>query len=146
MVRVNRNSDGTYAPGTMIRSVLGLNTSYNSIANNVQFLNTNAYGDLGIFNDRRSTAAGQEFGVNTVINTNGALQNVQFLGTDGVSPFVAAGTTFGAANYDFSWDAASQTLAVSDATQNTVYIFAVPSPAGAALLGLGGLMVARRRR
>ena len=40
----------------------------------------------------------------------------------------------------------SQTLAVSDATQNTVYIFAVPSPAGAALLGLGGLMVARRRR
>jgi len=146
VVRVNRNADGTYAPGTMIRSVVGLNTNYNAIANNVQFLNTNAYGDLVIFNDRRLTSPGQEFGVNTVINTNGVLQNVQFLGTDGVSPFVAAGTTFGAANYDFSWDAASQTLAISDATQNTVYIFAVPSPAGAALLGLGGLMVARRRR
>ena len=48
--------------------------------------------------------------------------------------------------YDFSFDAATQTLAISDFANRQVHIFAVPAPGAAVLLGLAGLAAARRRR
>jgi hypothetical protein len=72
-------------------------------------------------------------------------RNIEWRNQAGTAPFVPAQT--GAGWYDFSWDRASGTLAVSDFSGGFVYIFSVvPAPSSAVLLGLGGLVAARRRR
>jgi hypothetical protein len=98
--------------------------------------------DVIIFNDRLSTSNGQSFtDLIQAIDSSGNAVSISF---DFIDAFGDAPT--GNGYYDFSYDAASQTLAVSDFANNQVYIFAVPAPASAALLGLGGLAATRRRR
>jgi hypothetical protein len=117
----------------------------NNVVTNIQVLNITGFGEALIFNNRSSTLTGQGFlGVQRVSNLNGTLLTPSFFAPDGSSPFVALN---GAAAYDYSFDEASQTLAVSDFSNNTVYIFSVvPAPGTAGLLALGGLLAARRRR
>ena len=70
------------------------------------------------------------------------------------SPFVQAAQTFvdfgvnpfDVIVYDFAYDIETRVLAVSDLGSGHVYFFAVPEPASAALLGLGGLAALRRRQ
>ncbi|MGP1273540.1 MAG: PEP-CTERM sorting domain-containing protein [Phycisphaerales bacterium] len=98
--------------------------------------------DLIIYTERLGTATGQNFGdVIQAIDSSGNAVSISF---DFIDAFGDAAT--GNGYYDFSYDSASQTLAVADFLNNQVYIFAVPAPASAALLGLGGLAAARRRR
>lgn len=116
----------------------------NQTATNIQFLDTSAFGSLLIFNNRASTANGQNFfTVTQVTSTLGAAQSVQFLSPSG-TPFVPFGT--GNAGYDYSFHSASQTLAISDFANNQVYIFRIPTPGAAVLMGMGALVAARRRR
>ncbi|WP_428386462.1 PEP-CTERM sorting domain-containing protein [Mucisphaera sp.] len=78
---------------------------------------------------------------------------INWMAPDG-SPFVQAAQTFvdfgvnpfDAIVYDFAYDIETRVLAVSDLGSGHVYFFAVPEPASAALLGLGGLAALRRRQ
>jgi PEP-CTERM motif len=118
----------------------------NNVSTNIGFMNTNLFGNVLVFNDRSTTGGGQSFfAKNIITTTTGAVQTVSWLAPDGVSTFVPVNT--GNAGYDYSFDSATQTLAVSDFNNNTVYIFqVVPAPSTLALLGLGGLVAGRRRR
>lgn len=130
----------------------GLNTFTGTIVKNgtADFVNGqnlavvegSAEGDFVIYNDRPSTSTGQSF--------LGALKAVDLGGTDVMLDFSflsALGTPDdGSGYYDFSYDAATQTLAVLNFVNREVHIFKVPAPGAAALLGLGGLVAARRRR
>ncbi|MEQ9454548.1 MAG: PEP-CTERM sorting domain-containing protein [Phycisphaeraceae bacterium] len=93
-------------------------------------------------------------GTNKTTGANGAnLTSVNWLAPDGTSPFAQAAQTFvdfgvnpfDAIVYDFAYDIETDILAVSDLGSGYVYFFAVPEPASAALLGLGGLAALRRR-
>ena len=91
-----------------------------------------------VLNDRTATGAGQAFAsVIKFFDVNGTALSVNWNG------FAALA---GNGAYDFAYDAGSKTLAISDFANQNVYIFAVPTPGAAALLGLGGLVAARRRR
>lgn len=101
-------------------------------------------GDALIFNDRNSAANGQSWtNVIKVATTSGAT----------ITPtwnFLAAPNTSNGA-YDFSWDTASETLAVMDYANRTVSIFTVPEPSSMALAstciaGLAAMMLRGRRR
>ena len=98
--------------------------------------------DVVIYTERLATSTGQNFG--DVIQAIDSSGNAVSLSFDFIDAFGDAPT--GNGYYDFSYDSASQTLAVSDFLNNQVYIFAVPAPSTAAMLGLGGLVAARRRR
>ena len=90
-----------------------------------------AYIDFGIndwilYNDRGNPSAGQDFfAVNQAIRPDGSPVSLTWLGT---SPAA------GAAYYDYSWDAASQTLAVLDFSNRNVHIYAVVLDCGGAVL------------
>lgn len=108
---------------------------------NVAYVDNSAYGDFVIWNDRSVTSSGQS-AANTIrvtdLNGNSLTLSLDLIG----------GGTLADGNgwYDFSWDAASGTLAVLDYTNRNVHIFAVPAPGAAGLLGMAGLIAARRRR
>lgn len=108
---------------------------------NVAYVDNSAFGDFVIWNDRTLNDLGQSAAnVLKVTDLNG---NSLTLSLD-----LIGGGTLADGNgwYDFSWDAASGTLAVLDFANRNVHIFAVPAPGAAGLLGLAGLMAARRRR
>ena len=108
---------------------------------NVAYVDNSAFGDFVIWNDRTGTGLGQE--ALDVIKVTDLSGNELSLSLS----LIGGGTlATGSGYYDFSWDAASQTLAVLDYTNRSVSIFAVPAPGAAGLLGMGGLFAARRRR
>ena len=129
--------------GTTFAGPVELKTSNSTNINGQNLDVIEGFGDdLIIYTERLSTANGQSFG--SVIQGIDSSGNAVSLSFDFIDSFGDALT--GNGYYDFSYDAASQTLAVADFANNQVYIFAVPAPASAALLGLGGLAAARRRR
>lgn len=130
-----RTGDNSFATQTVIVA----NTTSSTVDNeNLAFANSTAYGNFLIFNDRSVASPGQL--ASAVIKASDLSGNLHTLN------FGAFSFLSGNGAYSFSFDAASQTLAISDFANRAVYIFAVPTPGTAALLGLGGLIVARRRR
>lgn len=130
-----RTGDNSVATQTFLGS---LTTASTVDGQNIAFVNSAAFGNFLILNDRSAASSGQAFtSVIRAMTTSGASLTINLNG------FTAAN---GNGQYNFSWDAASQTLAVSDFANRQVYIFAIPTPGSLALLGLGGLVAARRRR
>jgi len=137
-----RSNAGGWNNGGLSPQIVALAPN-NTIGTNIQFLNT-AAGNSLIFNNRATGDAGQSFAsVMLASDLFGNAQTIEFL-----SPSGGVFTPFGTGNaiYDFSFDSASQTLAVSDFLSNQVYIFQIPTPSAAALLALAGLVATRRRR
>ena len=132
-----RNGDNSFVGAAS--TVIVANTTQSAVDNqNIAFVNSGAYGSFLIFNDRSSAATGQAAsGVIKASDLSGVLHTLNF----GAFSFLN-----GNGAYSFAFDAGSQTLAISDFANRSVYIFAVPTPGTAALLGLGGLVAARRRR
>lgn len=131
-----RNADNgfTGAASTVIAAL----TTASAVDNqNIEFMNLSGNKFL-IANDRSSVSGGQAFAsIVKMFDTAGVAQTINWNG------FTAAS---GNGAYDFSFDAGSQTLAVSDFVNRKVYIFAVPAPSAALVLGIAGVMAGRRRR
>ena len=134
--------------GSAVSNNVGINIGFmNSVSAATYGPFTNSYaGDLLVFNDRGSTAAGQSWtSVIKFTTTSGSsiTPNYTFLS----NPLTSTGA------YDFEWDSSTQTLAVLDYTNRNVSIFstAVPEPstvtvAGMCTVGLVSLMLRGRRR
>jgi len=143
-------SDVIWLTGTVGSNNIGTNLGYmNAVTSGTfnAFVNNYA-GDLLVFNDRASTAAGQSpLSVIKFITTSGSAIAPTWTFLNGSTP--ANGTAF----YDFSWDASTQTLAVMDFANRGVSIFstAVPEPSTWAMAGFAGIALTgqqlwRRRR
>lgn len=131
-----RNGDNSFTGGAS--TVLAALTTASAVDNqNIEFMNLSG-NKFVIANDRSSVGGGQSFAsVIKMFSTAGVAETINWNG-------FAAATGNGA--YDFSYDAGSQTLAVSDFANRKVYFFAVPAPSAAVLLGMAGVMAGRRRR
>lgn len=135
--RVDRTGGLTFGAPTQLKA----SNSTNIDGQNIDIIE--GFGsDIVLYNERIVTAAGQSF--SSVIQAIDSSGNAVSLSFDFIDSFGDA--LAGNGYYDFSYDAASQTLAVADFQNNHVYIFAVPAPGTAALLGVAGLMASRRRR
>jgi hypothetical protein len=136
-----RTGDNSFGPQTVIWNNYGPGGQASAAGVNQQnlaFMNT-PFGDFIIFNDRPSgtLTPGDISTWIKMIDTNGNLQSIQL-------PLTIQST---AGIYDFAYHAGTNTLAISDASNSRVYILGnIPAPGAAALLGLGGLVAARRRR
>jgi hypothetical protein len=140
-----RRSNGLYKTtrtggnsGT-VSQLIAFNAAADAInGHNLAFMSDTVNGDLVIFNDRTSGSTGQGFtNVVKMVDSSGVAQTINW-------SFLGA-TLAGNGYYSFSFDAASQTLAVADFFNDTIHIFAVPAPSSLALLGLAGLAARRRR-
>ena len=102
------------------------------------YLDGTADGDFVIYNDRETAGPGQAFAdVVKVIDVAG--------NSAAVSWSLLAPIDDGGGAYDFSWDAATQTLAVSDFTNRNVHLFrAVPEPSAFASMVLAAAIVLGR--
>jgi hypothetical protein len=111
---------------------------------NIAYMNNSFAGDLVIYNDRSVVSSGQSAAsVLRIIDNGGAAVSFDLaLIGGGTIADLAAGNGW----YDFSYDEATKTLAMVDFISKQVHIFAVPAPSAAGLLGIAGLMAARRRR
>jgi len=103
------------------------------------FISTDDLGKTLFFNDRPTSA------------TSGNITSiVRAIGVDGSARTLDFGSfsiTSGTGAYDFSWNQATNTLAISDFSNSRVYIFStVPTPGAATMLGLFGVALLRRRR
>jgi hypothetical protein len=89
---------------------------------NVGFLNNTSDGDLLVFNDRETSAAGKEF-LNSILvsDTSGNPVAANFTFFNGEIP--AAGSGW----YDFDFDPVTQTLAILDNSNRFAHIFQVGS-------------------
>lgn len=140
--RANRNPDGlSYAAASVVRP----NAIDNVNGQNIEHINGGGslFSDFNLFSDRVAVTSGQAL-ANVVkgITSGGAAVTLEF---DFLDAFGDAPT--GNGFYDFSYHAASQTVAVSDFAANQVYIFrVVPAPGAAGLLAGAGLIALRRRR
>lgn len=109
---------------------------------NLEFMETDLFGGVLIFNDRPSTGAAAFADVIKLADPVGQALSPSFLMLDGLAP------TDGVGYYDFDFDPQTQTLALLDFANRNVHIFGVvPEPAGALTL-LTGLLagVAKGRR
>lgn len=102
-------------------------------------VDTNNVGKILFFNDRPiSASSGNITSLVRAIGVDGSARTLDFGGFN-ISSSTGA--------YDFSWNQATNTLAVSDFSNSRVYIFSViPTPGAASLMALAGLAAARRRR
>ena len=135
--------------GSATTAIGGL-TSANTVGQSISFVNSTEFGKFLIVNDRSSVAGGQSFtSVIKAFTTTGTQQTVTF--TNG---FVTPAT--GNGYYDFSFDAATQSLAILDFANRDLYVFNVtaavtaPEPGSFALMLIGGgagiAALVRRRR
>lgn len=108
---------------------------------NVAYVDNSAFGDFIIWNDRTGAGLGQS--ADDVLRVHDTAGNELTLSLDLIG---GGALDTGNGYYDFSWDADSGTLAVLDFANRNVHIFAVPTPGAAGLLGMAGLLAARRRR
>lgn len=136
-VRNGDNSFLTVSGGQSV--VISATTPASNIDNqNLEFVRSGNQGNFIVFNDRASAGAGQAFAnVIKMMDANGTMLAINFNG------FTAAD---GNGAYDFSYDSASNTLAISDFANRKAYIFGIPTPGALGLLGMAGLVAARRRR
>lgn len=138
--RAVRNGDNSYAGGSTL--IGGLATAIAIDTQNIAFVNSGTAGNLLIVNNRTVATGGQAFtSVVQGFTTTGTAVPLQFL-LNGSAWSAPAGN--GA--YDFSFDAATNSLAVVDFANRSLYVFQIPTPGAAALLGLGSLVAFRRRR
>jgi hypothetical protein len=117
-----RTADNAFAGQTSVApGVLSYSPGVN--LQNIAFMNVAGQGKFLIFNERSSQDINQNFAtVINVVSTNGSAKAVAW----DVIPF-----TEGNGAYDFSWDAASQTIAIADMFNSQLYIYgltAVPQP------------------
>ena len=102
---------------------------------NIAALDNTGFGDFVVFNERGTGSIESLLRV-TDYDGNAVSFSISGLVDDSIT---------GA--YDFSYDRDSNTLAVSDFSNNSVYIFAVvPTPGAGALFAVAGLAATRRRR
>jgi len=131
-------------------SAIGGLTSFNAVGQGISFVNSTEFGKFLIVNDRTSVAGGQAFtSVIKAFTTTGTQQTVTY-----INGFTAPAD--GNGYYDFSFDAATQSLAILDFTNRDLYVFNVtatasaPEPGTLALMLLGGgagmAALVRRRR
>lgn len=131
-----RTGDNSFSTQVAIGGLTASGTVDNE---NIELMAYNANKYL-IVNDRSSAAGGQAFGtVIKIFDTAGNLQTINWHGFD-----LSAAAGNGA--YDFSYNSTTGILAVSDFAKRQVYLFSVPAPGAASVLGLAGLMASRRRR
>jgi hypothetical protein len=138
-----RNGNNTFTSATST-AIGGLTTATGVDNQNIAFANTTLYGNLLFANNRTGVGAGQSLSsVVRAFDTNGNAQTITF---ENFTP----GTGNGA--YDFSFDAGTQTLAMTDFSNRRLYIFAMgsaaPEPSTLALLALAplGALLLRRKR
>jgi hypothetical protein len=137
--RAGRTGDNTFSASTVLGS---LATATTVDTQNIAFVNSATAGNLLIVNNRTVATGGQAFtSVVQGFTTTGASVPLQFF-LNGSAWAAPAGN--GA--YDFSFDASTNTLAVVDFANRNLYVFQIPTPGAAALLGLGSLVAFRRRR
>lgn len=136
--------DGSTAGVQAIAFGAAVGDGFNS-AINVEYLPASADNDeLVIFNRRN---AADTFNDQVLLYAADAVNSVitaNFFEADGSTAFVPSEA--GSGIYDFSYDPINDLLYVSDWSANQIHVFeVVPEPATAALLGLGGLAMLRRR-
>lgn len=146
IVRQTRTGDNTAINTTGQVIFENYGSGGQSVAANVNmqniafaYVNTDALGAMLFFNDRPAT--------NTSGSITSIVRAVQLNGTPLTLDFGSFNITSTTGAFDFSWDQATNTLAISDFSNSRVYIFSViPTPGAMALLGLGGVAALRRRR
>lgn len=108
---------------------------------NLDFMATDASGDIVIYNDRPTTGAATFADTVKVIDPSGAALSASFALIGGGSPVDGVGY------YDFDFDPVTQTLAIADFGNRNVHIFrVVPEPASIVLALLGATALIARRR
>lgn len=143
IVRGIRSGDNSIsnAGGTAIYvnyGVGGQATAANTNQQNLAFIDLGGLGSFLLFNDRPTSQSAAFTSAVKAITPTGAASTINFNGFNITSSTSA---------FDFSYDAASRTLAVSDFSNSNVYLFSVvPAPASLGVLGLAGVMAGRRRR
>jgi hypothetical protein len=136
-----RSGDNSFTTVSGGQSAVIYSTTVNSNIDNqnIAFINSGTQGNFVIINDRSATGAGQAFtSVIRILDLNGNVQTINF--TNAFNPAAGNGA------YDFSFNAATNTLAVSDFANRRVYLFGIPTPGVLGVLGAFGAVAGRRRR
>ncbi len=127
----------------------------NTAANNNLKLLDNLGGttDYIILNDKSGTLGTTNpfASVVKLFTSSGAIEPAIFLNATGSLPFTpATGSSTQTGIFDFAWDSATETLAISDFSNNQIYLFrtgVIPEPTTFALLALSsGIVMLRRKR
>ena len=144
--KATRTGNNAFSASTPLVTPVG-NAGFDN--QNIAFVNAASTGNFLLVNDRASGASGQQLGniIKAFNPISGAAMTLAFTGINPV-------TTTGVGAYDFSYNAATNTLAVSDFSNKRLYVFSVASSASAApepgtlalgTLGVVALLIRRRR-